>query len=241
MAQKRMFSNQIVDTDAFLDLPVESQLFYFHLGMKADVKGFVEPKKVARLVGIKIESLKPLIQAGFVIVFESGVVVITHWEVNNNIREAYEAPTRFEKELAQLSLHNNEYSLLQQNYSSSTAELLPRLDKIRLDKDSNTVPPKGDTTKYNGYKKEYIQDYIDFFNKLFNSNFRVTPARENKLKLRFKTYTGDEILKALQNLSKSKFHQGDNDRGWKADPDFLIRNDEQIDIWLNKKGSKNDF
>ena len=56
-------------------------------------------------------------------------------------------------------------------------------------------------------------------------------------------FTLEEILKALDNLSKSEFHQGDNDRGWKADPDFLIRNDEQIDKWLNtdliKKDSSN--
>jgi hypothetical protein len=133
------------------------------------------------------------------------------------------------------------YSDGKESLPETSKESLPNNNIINNNNIDNTVPPKGDTTKYNGYKKEYIQDYIDFFNKLFNSNFRVTPARENKLKLRFKTYTGDEILKALQNLSKSKFHQGDNDRGWKADPDFLIRSDEQIDIWLNKKDSKNDF
>ena len=102
----------------------------------------------------------------------------------------------------------------------------------------NTVPLESGTTdsKNSTYKTEYGQKYIDAFNRFFNSNFRLTPARVSKLKLRFKTYTADEIAQALINLSESKFHQGDNDRGWKATPDFLIRSDEQIDIWLNKGG-----
>jgi len=96
---------------------------------------------------------------------------------------------------------------------------------------SEELPP---TSKNSNYKTEYGQKYIDAFNRFFNSNYRLTPKRITKLKARFKTYTADEIAQALINLSESKFHQGDNDRGWKADPDFLIENDERIDIWLNK-------
>lgn len=86
------------------------------------------------------------------------------------------------------------------------------------------------------WKQEYGTRYIEAFNKLFSSNFILTPKRTQKLKERFKTFTKEQIAQALINLSKSKFHQGENDRNWKADPDFLIRNDEMVDKWLNAKG-----
>lgn len=134
MASKRMFSNDITDSDKFLDLPFNSQLLYFHLGMHGDVKGFVQPKRVTRSVGLKIEDLKPLIEEGFVIPFESGVVVITHWNINNQTREDREASTRFIKELAQLSRDDGVYMLIQENSGSTTGELPHSIDKIRLNK-----------------------------------------------------------------------------------------------------------
>lgn len=101
---------------------------------------------------------------------------------------------------------------------------------------NNNVPLR-DTSQSN-WKPVYGEQYINGFNKLFGGSYRVTPARTNKLKARFKSYTSEEITKALYNLSKSKFHRGDNDTGWKATPDFLIRNDETVDKWLNFTGEK---
>lgn len=131
MAQKRMFSKDVIDSDRFYDLPFNSQLLYFHLGMAADVKGFVEPKKVARTVGLKIEDIKPLIHSNFVIPFESGVVVITHWNLNNQTREDREAETVFKTELAQLDCSSKVYGLLPDYSRSSPAQI--RLEEIRLD------------------------------------------------------------------------------------------------------------
>lgn len=82
--------------------------------------------------------------------------------------------------------------------------------------------------------KNYINTYVDVFNKLFERQFRTTTGRERKLKARLKVFSMEQILKALENLSKSPWHRGVNDRGWQADPDFLIRSDEQVDKWLNK-------
>lgn len=139
MANKRMFSKDIIDSDKFYDLPFNSQLLYFHLGMNGDVKGFVEPKKVCRMVGVKIEDLKPLIHAGFVIPFESGVVVITHWNINNLTREDREAPTRFVEELAMLKSNNNEYLLLEDN-SSTTPGVLPHsIEEVSIEEDSIVI------------------------------------------------------------------------------------------------------
>ena len=86
-------------------------------------------------------------------------------------------------------------------------------------------------------KPRDIDIFINRFNELFGSSFQVTEGRVKKLGLRLGKFTLSQILDALLALSESKWHRGDNDRGWKADPDFLLRSDEAIDKWLNS-GSK---
>lgn len=82
-----MFSKQIIDSDAFLDMSPTAQLLYFHLVMRADDEGFVgNPKKIMREVGIQSDDFKILIAKRFLIVFESGVIVIKHWLIHNTIR-----------------------------------------------------------------------------------------------------------------------------------------------------------
>ena len=82
MADKRMFSLKIVDSDLFLDMPLSSQCLYFHLSMRADDDGFVNnPKKIIKIIGANEDDLKILIAKGFVIVFDQGIIVITHWKI----------------------------------------------------------------------------------------------------------------------------------------------------------------
>src|SRR3990167_2038857 len=103
MAQRRMFSLKIVDTDAFLDMPQSSQLLYFHLSMRADDDGFVSnPKKVMRTTGAQEDDLKVLFAKRFVLPFESGVCVIKHWKIHNYIQSDRYAPTQYVKEKALL-------------------------------------------------------------------------------------------------------------------------------------------
>ncbi len=96
MADKRMFSLKIVDSDLFLDMPLSSQCLYFHLSMRADDDGFVDnPKKIIKIIGANDDDLKILITKGFVIVFERGIIVITHWKINNFIRKDRYKPTMY--------------------------------------------------------------------------------------------------------------------------------------------------
>ena len=82
-----MFSQQIVDSDAFLDMPQSSQLLYFHLAMRADDEGFVgNPKKIMRMIGSGDDDYKVLITKRFILTFESSVMVIKHWLIHNTIR-----------------------------------------------------------------------------------------------------------------------------------------------------------
>ena len=103
-----MFSLQIVDTDAFLDMPQSSQLLYYHLAMRADDEGFVSsPKRVMKMIGSSDDDLKVLIAKKFIISFESGVCVIKHWLIHNTIRMDRFGGTTYLKEKAQLVLKDN--------------------------------------------------------------------------------------------------------------------------------------
>lgn len=110
MAQRRMFSLQVIDTDLFIDMPATAQNLYFHLGMRADDDGFISnAKTLKRMVGASDDDLKVLCDKGFLIAFENGVVVITDWKINNQIRKDRYNPTRFQNELNHLRLENGRY------------------------------------------------------------------------------------------------------------------------------------
>ncbi|MBQ8912952.1 MAG: hypothetical protein IJ054_02780 [Lachnospiraceae bacterium] len=103
-----MFAKTIIDSDAFLDMPVSTQVLYFHLGMRADDDGFVNnPKKIMRMVGASDSDLTRLVDDDFIIQFESGIVVITHWKLHNYIQSDRRKETIFKEELAQLKVNKN--------------------------------------------------------------------------------------------------------------------------------------
>ncbi len=108
--------------------------------------------------------------------------------------------------------------------------------KDNITKDNIT---KDNITKEQGclFPKQ-ITLFIERFNKLFHASYRETDKIKDMLNTRLKTYSIDKILQATHNLSLSEFHQGKNDRKWKADPYFLLRNDGQIDKWLNYEPKK---
>lgn len=105
-----MFSLDVVDTDAFLDLPISSQALYFHLGMRADDDGFVSsPKRVTAMIGANQDDLKLLIAKGFAIALNNGIVVIRHWRQNNYIQKDRYKETIYQEELSLLSVENGVY------------------------------------------------------------------------------------------------------------------------------------
>ena len=108
MAEKRMFSKKIVDSDAFLDMPLSTQALYFHLSMRADDEGFINsPKKISRMIGCGEDDLKLLIAKNFIIPFESGVVVIKHWLIHNTIRKDRAKETLYQEERKQINIKEN--------------------------------------------------------------------------------------------------------------------------------------
>lgn len=116
MANKRMFSVDVVETDAFLDLPPKAQALYFHLGMRADDDGFVSsPRTIMRAIGCNTGELKRLETSGYVISFNSGVVVVTDWKVNNTLKSDRYRKTMFQNELALLKESTSKRYILSDN------------------------------------------------------------------------------------------------------------------------------
>lgn len=134
MAERRMFSKKIIDSDAFLDMPLSSQALYFHLSMRADDEGFVgNPKRIRAMIGASEDDLKLLLVKRFILVFESGVVVIKHWKIHNYIQNDRATPTTYIEEKATLALDEKKayVECIQNGYKADTQV---RLDKVRLDK-----------------------------------------------------------------------------------------------------------
>ena len=156
MAEKRMFTNKIIESDAFLDMPLSAQALYVHLNMNADDDGFVNnPKMITRLIGAKMDDLQILIDKAFILTFPSGVAVIKGWLMNNIIKADRKKPTAYQEELALLDVKDNRSYTWKRNGNISETEWkqngnnpLHRLDKNRLDKTSidknNTFAPTSD-------------------------------------------------------------------------------------------------
>ena len=141
MAEKRMFTKEIIDSDAFLCMSSTSQLLYFHLSMRADDDGFVNnPKIIMRMVGSKEDDMSILIAKKFVIAFESGVVVIKHWRMHNYIKNDRYKETKYVYEKSQLYLDNKSkaYSLSPNGDKTPCIQSVSKVDtqeRVRLELD----------------------------------------------------------------------------------------------------------
>ena len=140
MAKKRMFNVDIVGSDAFLDLPHTAQALYFQLGMRADDDGFVgNPKTIQRIAGTKASDLELLVKKRFLLQFPSGVVVIKHWKINNQIQKDRYTPTVYTEEYQSLYIKDNKaYTEMDKECIQPVSEMDTQIsiDKNRLDKNS---------------------------------------------------------------------------------------------------------
>lgn len=138
MAERRMVSKKIVDSDAFMDMALSTQALYFHLLARADDDGFVgNPKKIMRMVGASDDEYKVLIGKRFILVFSSGVCVIKHWLIHNLIRNDRYHETQYLEEKSQIKVKdNNAYTEMATNGTPSAYQLEPEssIGKVRLGK-----------------------------------------------------------------------------------------------------------
>ena len=163
MAERRMFAKTIIDSDAFLDLPITSRLLYYDLAMRADDDGFVNsPKKIMRMIGASNDDMNILLIRKFVITFDSGVVVIKHWKIHNYIRKDTYNETNYKNEKATLSLDENKaYKVRsdQNTLSVNDPSTQERSEKISLVKDSLNFSVPSEDPMSEDYK--YIINHLN--------------------------------------------------------------------------------
>ena len=162
MAERRMFAKTIIDSDAFLDMPLSAQALYFHLSMRADDEGFVNnPKKIQRMVGASDDDCKLLVLKRFILTFESGVIVIKHWKIHNYIRNDRFKETVYVKEKAMLALNeNNAYTEMDTNGIPSGIQSVSKVDtQVRIGQGSLG---KGNIEKEKNTKKKADDLIIGF-------------------------------------------------------------------------------
>lgn len=228
MAQRRMFSLKIVDTDLFLDMPLTARLLYYDLSMRADDDGFVaSPKKIQRMIGCSDDDMKLLIAKKFVIPFESGICVISHWRIHNYIQKDRYTPTMYQYEKAMLKEENGTYETMDtnciQNVSKMDTQVRLGKDRLELGKDSIDEniekPPKeikhkyGEfnhvrltETEYNKLLQEYGQDKILLFIKKVDEYCEEHGKSYKNYNLTIRKWISNDKSKPVQQGKQSRFN-----------------------------------
>lgn len=175
MAEKRMFSNKVIGSDSFLEMPDSTQNLYFHLSMYADDDGFVDkPKSIMRMTGKKEDDLKLLIAKSFVIPFDSGILVIRHWRLNNYLRMDRYKETQYLEEKAKLTISpSGEYEL-------GIPDGIPvvTIDKNRIEKNSiNDVALTKEIDKASPHDSAKIKEIIAYLNEKLGTRYSASSKK----------------------------------------------------------------
>lgn len=178
MAEKRMFSKQIVDSDAFLEMPLSTQALYFHLSMRADDDGFLNnAKKVMKIIGANQNDYDLLVAKSFVIQFPDGICVIKHWRINNYLRKDRYTETIYQEEKSHLTVQpNGRYSFRNAVESSDVLPVgIPLVDRS----DTQNRIEKNREEKNSIYSAEKLHDEqsLDDF---FESIWKLYPIKKGK-------------------------------------------------------------
>jgi len=155
MAERRMFAKTIIDSDAFLDMPLSTQALYFHLSMRADDDGFINnAKKIQRMLGCADDDFKILLSKRFIIPFETGVCVIKHWKIHNLIQKDRYKPTVYTDEKEKLSTKNNDVYTM----DTQCIQIVDEVDsQVRLGKSSKVKASK------DKYTYEDYPEFLEFW------------------------------------------------------------------------------
>ena len=245
-----MFAKTIIDSDAFLDMPLSAQALYFHLNMRADDEGFINnPRKIQRMIGASDDDLRVLIAKSFIIPFESGIVVIKHWRIHNYIRSDRMHPTKYldEKSVLQTK-ENGAYTIMSDICQADDGQLSGkchteiRLDKIRLDKvsiDNTPLTPQGDTTKKT--KKTLTDQFKELVNQSELSELLKNKINEwidykNDIKKPYKTERG--FKQFLTIVAKYSLNYSDDEIIEVINKTMASEYQGIVWEWLNKNNNK---
>ena len=252
MAERRMFAKTIIDSDAFLDMPLSTQALYFHLSMRADDDGFINnPKKIQRMIGCSDDDLKLLIAKNFIIPFESGIVVIKHWRIHNYIQKDRYKPTVYVEEMSQIRQKpNSAYTLdtecIQDGYSLETQDRIGKdsIGKKYISSNEDISPSELSDDE----PKHVLQDVVDKWNEL--TAFGITKVRfisaesprHKYVRARIKQYGRDSFDEVVENIKNSDFLQGKSNskRPFLVDFDWVIKPSNYPKVLEGKYNNRDD-
>lgn len=180
MASKRMFTMKIVDSDAFLDMPLSTQCLYFHLNMRADDDGFIDnPKRVMKIVGASQDDLKLLTAKRFIIAFESGVMVIKHWRMHNTLSQSRYHATQYIDEKSMLKLkENGSYSL--ENGTEIDDEKLIEMSKRQCRRTIDEQKTNADIDLDIDKELDLIKYIVEYLNKTCGTRYKHSTVNTQK-------------------------------------------------------------
>lgn len=210
MAERRMFAKTIIDSDAFIDMPLSTQALYFHLSMRADDDGFINnPKKIQRMIGAADDDIKVLITKKFIIPFESGIVVIKHWKIHNYIQKDRYKPTMYLDEKSMLETKENKGYTLKENkciqdvYTMDT-QVRKELGKSKISKEIELVKDNNIIiSKENDYdSKSTLEEEFEIIWKDYPRKQGKANALKSYIKARKKGTTKEDIYNGLQDYIK---------------------------------------
>lgn len=165
MAEKRMFTNKVVESDAFLELPFSARCLYYALNMNADDDGFLNsPNKIIRIVGASDKDLKTLIAKRFVLDFGNGIICIKHWRMHNTLKKDRYKPTQYQKEFSTLIIQEDgSYTENKQGGTTLEPDWNHSIDKnsidqISLEEEREEKDSKPIRHKYGEYGNVLLSD-----------------------------------------------------------------------------------
>ena len=232
MAQRRMFSKKITDTDIFLDMPLSSQALYFHLNMHADDDGFVSnAKTVKRMIGSSDDDLKLLLTKNFIFAFESGVVVIKDWKIHNYIRKDTYNTTIYVDEKEQLAQdENGSYTLSPRAVDEPSPQV--RVGKDRLGKDSNIYSSSNDEPS--SLENDFEVIWKDYPNKTGKKQaFNHYKAWRKKNKKNTNDYLMNKLAMYKKHLALNSWKRPMNGSTW-----FNGRFDDELDMTVQTQAKR---
>ena len=198
MANKRMFSLNVVDTDKFLEMPISSRLLYYELGMRADDDGFVDNwKKILMFTGLKDDDMKILISKNFIIPFESGVIVIRHWRMNNYLQNDRTKPTIYQQEFKELDVdENNVYNMYTDRIHSIDKN---SIDKNSIDKNSIDIYKSNKTESNTNENDKMLKEEFETIWSEYPRKQGKSKALSKYISVRKKGTTKEEVINGLKN------------------------------------------
>lgn len=211
MAERRMFSKSVIDSDLFLEMPLTAQLLYFHLAMRADDDGFInKPKAIMKMCGCKDDDMKVLFVKRFVIPFESGVCVIRHWKVHNYIpKDRYKETVCIAEKALLITDKSNIYSTVDSKADTTCIQSVYKMDtqvrlgKVSIGKDKHICPK-------NVSDGAVFDERFEKFWSAYPKRVGKKAAQKAFIKIKPNEELLEKMLKAIEAQNKSEQWQKEN-------------------------------